>query len=114
MGLQSLPTLTEAERKIAFSVAVALKANHTGQAKAISNSKMVKALAKVQVKTSDTVMRKIINYLRHEGKPICSGSSGYWWAANKNELAECLAALKDRVEAQIATLNQLKEIYQNY
>lgn len=114
MGLQSLPSLSEEEKEIAAKVANALRLNHTGKALAISNSQMTKALANIGHKVSGAVMRKMINYLRHKGRPICSDSNGYWWAANKDEIKECINSLQDRMKAQLATLNQLKEIYTTF
>ena len=75
---------------------------------------MITSMANFNIKTNAVVIRKIINYLRHKGHPICSSDKGYWWAANKKELQECAAALKDRIDAQQSTLNQLTSIIENY
>jgi len=114
MALKKLKELTPIEKEIAKKVAASLKLNHMGQNLAISNSQMVSALKHVGIQVSDSVIRKIINFIRHKGYPVCSSSRGYWWAANKKELKECIDALEDRVQAQLATLNNLKDIYKKY
>lgn len=115
MGLQNLPTLTEAEISLAEKVKTSFKTNHVGKKTAISNSQIVKKLEKnAGIKTTDIVIRKIINHLRHSGCPICSDSTGYWWAATKNEIKECIQSLHERIDAQMATLEQLNEMYINF
>lgn len=41
-------------------------------------------------------LRQIINSLRSKEYPICSGTSGYWWAKDEKELYFNLEALNGR------------------
>lgn len=39
-------------------------------------------------------VRRIVNELRINGMPICSGQSGYWWAGSEVELVSTIKALE--------------------
>lgn len=114
MALQGFTPLTDKEEALAKKIKAGLKTNHVGEDKAISSSYMIESLKKFNIKTTPEVIRKIINHLRHEGCPICSSDKGYWWAGNKKELIMCAAALKDRIEAQQSTLNNLIKLIEDY
>jgi hypothetical protein len=68
---------------------------HVGREQAISRAKLIEELAKVgfDYRKEDRPMRACINVLRKAGHPICSTGgrdSGYWLAANWDELNEYL------------------------
>ena len=44
-----------------------------------------------------TVIRRLVNILRSESKPICSNAMGYFYAANQQELQETIGQLSSRV-----------------
>jgi Mn-dependent DtxR family transcriptional regulator len=42
-------------------------------------------------------VRNMVNSLRREGKPICSGGNGYWYAANSDEVLATIRYLDSRI-----------------
>jgi hypothetical protein len=64
-------------------------------------------------KLNDVRIRKIINYLRNNNliSCLCSTSSGYYVAENQTEMYETLKSLKERIDSQSYTFNQLKRQY---
>ena len=108
--LNSLPKLTDEQQLIKEKVLLGLKLNRVGKATAITNKEMIEGLSRIGFeKVSDTVIRKIINQLRHEGHAVCSSGNGYYLAATEDELKECINDLQARVDAQLATLEALKK-----
>lgn len=43
-----------------------------------------------------TEVREMVNYLRMQGIPICSGNQGYWIAENESEVMKTLLNLTRR------------------
>lgn len=44
-----------------------------------------------------TEIRRLVNILRSESKPICSNAMGYFYAVNEQELQETIGQLFSRV-----------------
>lgn len=43
-------------------------------------------------------LRRLVNILRCEGKPICSNAMGYFYAATQQELQETISQLTSRIQ----------------
>ena len=69
-----------------------LEKSHKGEGAAISSKELERIL---QVK--GTEIRRLVNILRSESKPICSNAMGYFYAANQQELQETIGQLSSRV-----------------
>ena len=69
-----------------------LEQSHKGEGVAISSKELERILH-----VKGTVIRKLVNILRSESKPICSNAMGYFYAANQQELQETIAQLFSRV-----------------
>ena len=69
-----------------------LKLNHTGEKKAVSSCYLEN-----RFKISGRIVRKIVNYLRCEGNPVCSNKSGYYYAADEKELMRSISQLSNRI-----------------
>lgn len=67
-----------------------LEQSHKGEGAAISSKELERIL-------HVTVIRKLVNILSSESKPICSNAMGYFYAANQQELQETIAQLSSRV-----------------
>ena len=70
-----------------------LEQSHKGEGAAISSKELERILH-----VKGTVIRKLVNILRSESKPICSNAMGYFYAANQQELQETIAQLSSRVQ----------------
>lgn len=77
---------------IESSVCRFLRDNHTGRKNAAS-SRTLEAV--FHVKGSE--VRKIINSLRCTGHPVCSDSTGYYYAATQDEVNATIAQLNSRI-----------------
>ena len=69
-----------------------LKQAHTGQACGISGPELSR-----QLRTSNRAIRNAVHTLRCNGFPICSGDSGYYYAANAGELAATIRQMQSRI-----------------
>lgn len=69
-----------------------LKENAVGKENAVKSKQIeqIFGLRGVEV-------RNMVNQLRYEGVPICSGRKGYWYAKNEAEVIETLNGLKARI-----------------
>lgn len=70
-----------------------LEQSHKGDGAAISSKELERSLH-----VRGTVIRRLVNILRSESKPICSNAMGYFYAANQKELQETIAQLSSRVQ----------------
>lgn len=70
--------------------------NHLGKSKAIK-ARNLKEFGDART------IRLLVNSLRKEGIPICSGNSGYWYANSQNEVEEIANKLKSHI-------NDLKDV----
>lgn len=92
--------------------------NHTGRNRAIKSVKIEDAL-----EISGSAVRGMVSYLRagdatvgRAPRPICSDSTGYWFAAAPEEIASTLAHLRQRrnqIDRVIAGLYLAKENLKN-
>jgi biotin operon repressor len=80
-----------------------LKENHVGKENAVK-SKVLEELFGL----SGQEVRSIVNQLRSEGVPICSGQKGYWFAKNRTEIQETLRNLTQRIQGITNAINGLK------
>ncbi len=69
-----------------------LKLNHTGKEKAV-RSKDLERLFSLDQRT----IRKKINRIRQNGKPVCSGQTGYFYAECQEDINETVRWLNDLV-----------------
>jgi len=81
-----------------------------GKEKAISNKQIQNAfLTKSNIKIPAARVRKIINYIRINGKldNLCATSKGYYVASNKEEMDDYLLSLIERISAQTEVYDSL-------
>ena len=72
--------------------------DHVGVENAITDS-MIRHIIRVQDpddRKPSAGLRDVINALRQEGNPICSGLVGYWYAKDEYELRQNIEALDGR------------------
>ena len=58
-------------------------------------------------------LRRLINYLRTTGLPICSSNSGYWYSENEVDVKNTLVALKSRIEGMNRAIQGLEEFLES-
>tara|TARA_R110000824_G_scaffold244981_1_gene433981 strand:+ start:302 stop:670 length:369 start_codon:yes stop_codon:yes gene_type:complete len=101
--------LSDEELQIAQSVKNGLK-KYVGKPNAKSGTTICSAYTKnTKHKLNGVRLRKIINFLRNQGEPICSNSKGYFYPANKQELLDTVVSIGQRIDSQLQILNQLKK-----
>lgn len=69
-----------------------MKEHHTGKEKAVSS-----AYLQSRFSISGRTVRKLVNQLRNDGNPICSGDNGYYYAENRQELLESIGQMTSRI-----------------
>ncbi len=79
-----------------------LKKYHRGQENAASSRELE---AVFHIKGRD--LRRAVNRLRCDGWPICSGESGYFYAARQSEVRATVAQLTGRISKIAAAKNGL-------
>lgn len=79
-----------------------LKKYHTGMEMAVSGKELELALGIRR----DTI-QKMVHQLRMEGVPICSSSSGYFYAQTRQELAETVARFNKHITTMVQTESRL-------
>ena len=64
----------------------------------------------IDYKLTGVRLRKMINYIRIRGTllALCSTSKGYFIAANKSELEDCIESQKQRIRAQQMVVDSLE------
>ena len=70
-----------------------LKIINKGKSNSITSHELCDYL---EVKSND--VRIMVNTLRREGHPICSDSTGYYYAGNKKEIEATINQLQSRVK----------------
>lgn len=103
--------LTEYEEKTLLPVMVKCLQRHIGIEAAISNRAMCEALEGKGYSTSETRIRKVINYIRVNGLVDClvACSKGYYVASTRAEVQAHISSLQGREEAIKAVRNALEE-----
>lgn len=79
-----------------------LKRYHTGRGRAVPSS-----LLEARFDIRGAELRKQINTLRSDGYPICSGETGYYYAASRRELSATIRQLSSRIGKIAAAKNGL-------
>lgn len=80
------------EAKIEDALCEYLERYHLGERDPASSKKLE---AVFHVKGSE--LRRIINNLRSQSQPICSNATGYFYAANQEEINATVAQLNSRI-----------------
>jgi hypothetical protein len=101
--------LSEDELKIAQSVMNGLK-KYVGKSNAIAGTKICSGFNNnTDFKLQTVRLRKIINYLRNQGEPICSSSKGYFMPSNKQEIKDTCISIQQRIDSQVQIINELSK-----
>ena len=69
-----------------------IKKFHTGKEKAVSSTYLQSRFC-----ISSRTVRKLVNQLRNDGNPICSGDNGYYYAADRKELLASIGQMTSRI-----------------
>ena len=69
-----------------------MKEYHTGTSKAVRS-----AYLQGRFCISSRTVRKLVNQLRNDGNPICSGDNGYYYAADRKELLTSIGQMTSRI-----------------
>ena len=84
-----------------------LKKYRRGQESAASSRELEAAFH-----VKGTELRRAVNRLRCSGHPICSNSTGYFYAARQSEIKATVAQLTKRISKITAARNGLLKSYQ--
>ncbi|WP_312906862.1 hypothetical protein [Tissierella praeacuta] len=71
---------------------VYIKEYHTGKQKAVSSAYLQNRFC-----ISSRTVRILVNQLRNDGNPICSGDNGYYYATNREELFASIRQMTSRI-----------------
>ncbi len=93
---------TKDVKTIAEAFAEFLKTYHCGEANAIKAVDINKRFP-----LTPRQIREVVNRLRCEGVPICSGSMGYYYASNSTELARTKKYIVAQANAMLAAANAM-------
>lgn len=91
---QHAPGLSDKLKPHAERVASVLSRHHRGRDKAVKAPRIEAALS-----LPGQSVRAIMNYLRDSHYPICSDSTGYWWATSQDEIDKTVAHLTERINS---------------
>jgi len=69
-----------------------MKEYHTGISNAVPS-----AYLQGRFRISSRTVRKLVNQLRNDGNPICSGDNGYYYAADRKELLASIGQMTSRI-----------------
>ncbi len=69
-----------------------IKEYHTGKQKAVSSAYLQDRFC-----ISSRTVRMLVNQLRNDGNPICSGDNGYYYAADREELIASIRQMSSRI-----------------
>jgi len=70
-----------------------MKQFHTGKEEAVSSRYLQSRFC-----ISSRTVRKLVNQLRNDGNPICSGDEGYYYAADRKELLTSIGQMTSRIK----------------
>jgi len=70
-----------------------IKEYHTGKEKAVSSAYLQNRFC-----ISSRTVRRLVNQLRNDGSPICSGDKGYYYAADREELIASIRQMTSRIK----------------
>ena len=94
--------------KKAYSVGDWLKEWHGSKELAIKSGRICEAF-----NLHKEGLRKIVNFLRSSGIPICSSSIGYWYSEDPEDIRKTLLHLENRVKGINRAIKGLKVIQEN-
>ncbi|MFZ3032286.1 MAG: hypothetical protein WA082_04575 [Candidatus Moraniibacteriota bacterium] len=100
--------LTKEESEV---IVLGILRRHTGVDNAI-NDKMIRDLVTVadpDKRKFGAGLRDVVNSLRQQGEPICSGLVGYWYAADIDELEQNINALDGRALKIMSATKGMRE-----
>ena len=80
-----------------------LKIYHVGEKNAVMSKELENAFG-----CKGTELRRAINGLRCQGKPICSCNKGYYYAASQTEIKNTVKNLEMRVSAITSAIEGLR------
>lgn len=102
--------LTEYERDTLLPVIVRGLINKVGEAKAITNAAITKAMRGAGYVLDGPRLRKIINHIRTSDiiPGLVSNAQGYFVATTASEIDECIVSLQGRVDATQAIIRALQ------
>ncbi|KAF5031864.1 hypothetical protein DSECCO2_623330 [anaerobic digester metagenome] len=69
-----------------------MKEYHIGTSKAVPSAYLQSRFC-----ISSRAVRKLVNQLRNDGNPICSGDNGYYYAADRKELLASIGQMTSRI-----------------
>ena len=90
------------KRKAKSRLSTVLKKYHTGMEQSITGKELERTLGI----RKDTV-QKLVRQLRADGVPICSSSSGYFYAETRQELTETAARFNKQITTMMRTQSRL-------
>ena len=70
-----------------------IKEYHTGKEKAVPSASLQNRFC-----ISSRTVRRLVNQLRNDGSPICSGDNGYYYAADRKELIASIRQMTSRIK----------------
>ena len=70
-----------------------IKDYHTGKEKAVPSAYLQNRFC-----ISSRTVRRLVNQLRNDGNPICSGDNGYYYAADREELIASIRQMTSRIK----------------
>jgi biotin operon repressor len=79
-------------REVEHKFLIYIKDYHTGKVKAVSSAYLQNRFC-----ISSRTVRRLVNQLRNDGNPICSGDNGYYYAADRNELIASIRQMTSRI-----------------
>lgn len=95
---QQTEPLTDYERDTLLPVICRGLANKVGEARAITNTAITKAMKGAGYQLTEARLRKIINHIRTTGliKWLIATSKGYYIATNRQEMEDYIGSLRGR------------------
>lgn len=93
--------LTEYERDTLLPVIVRGLINKVGEAKAITNAAITRAMKSAGYQLTEARLRKIINHIRTTGmiRWLIATSKGYYIATSRQEMEDYIVSLRGREDA---------------
>jgi len=103
--------LTEYERDTLLPVIVRGLINKVGEAKAITNAAITRAMKSAGYQLTEARLRKIINHIRVNGMVSCliATSKGYYIATSRQEMEDYITSLRGREDAIRAVRESMEQ-----
>lgn len=81
----------------------------TGPGQSLKTAEVLGHLGLPFTRHNERQIRRVVEQLRQEGWPICSGSAGYWWARSEEDIAQTVALLRGRAMNQLVLCRKLRQ-----